>query len=958
MGDLVERILLQAQDLATAIIKEFGGTLDGVAVTLGEVSDVAEVADGYLSSLGDTAFTTGVGFDGLAASSQASTDALAEVDVALVETAAAADATTASLDAVAVSEGEVAAASDAAATSVDASGVSLEAFGAKAATTDEVLKGFIGTLGTVATVTGVAAGVLGVVATKSAGDFESQITGLSTGAGELQSNLKMVGDGALDVANKTGEGTKQLTDGLFLIDSSGQKGAQSLRTLQDAAEGAKVGQADLGVVANATTTIMTDYANQNVTSTQAVNGLLTVVSSGKTHMQDLSSAMGSVLPIASSLGVSFPQVGGALATMTNAGLDAQRASQNLANLLSSLSAPSSGAQKAMESVGISAQQLTDTLQNQGLPAALQLIETHVGSAFPAGSEQATAALKAITGGMTGYKTTLALTGSNMNGFEDNVKSISNAMQNGRNSIQGWSQVQGDFNFKMDQAREGLETFGIKLGQQLMPLVSQLVTNVEPAVASFGNWVMQSGVLTTIFSVLITVISTLVSWVSNVVHFFQQNHAALVALQVVLIAVAGAIGGILVAAFVAWAIAAWNAAVATLAATWPILLVGAIIALVVAGIVLAIMHWGQIVDWLKGVWGNVVGFFEMIWGGILAGLHAVGGFFASIWQGIVTGVHAAWEAIVGVVRGGIQILIAIIFGPVLSIAALFIWLYQHNYYFKAMIDAIVGYVKWGIAWLQTAWQTAVSWIAAKWQWLVGMATIVWGMVTGAISTAFWAAVGFVAAVWTFISGIFTSAYDTYIAGPLAAVWATVSGFFGGIWDNYIVKPITDTWNNLLKTIEDLGPKALDSGTNFINMLVQGITSGAGKIWDAVTGIASQIWKALGFHSPAAAGPASDADEWMGNLVSMLSANLKAGAPQMEAAAVAVATPLASNLGGSATGITPPSGVASAGGGIYITINIDGRSARTDQDLVNMLMDKLSRQLNRSGNLHPWISGGKA
>lgn len=957
MPDLTERILLQAEDIATAILKEFGGTLEGVGATLVEVSDIAEIADEYLASLGDTAFTTGVGFDGMLSPIELTADALDNLDATLAETAAAADATTASLEEVVASEGELAAASDVAATSVDTSGLSIDAFGAKTATTDKVLKGFVGTLGTIAAVTGVAVVAGSVLATKSAGDFESQITGLSTGAGELQSNLKMVGDGVLDVANKTGEGTKQLTDGLFLIDSSGQKGAQSLKTLQDAAEGAKVGQADLGVVANATTTIMTDYANENVTSTEAVNGLLMVVSSGKTHMQDLAGSMGSVLPLASSLGVSFPQVGGAIATMTNAGMDAQRASQDLANAMRALSAPNGAASKSMAAVGLTANQVSDSLSNKGLAATLQLVEDHVGNTFPAGSEQAKEALKSIMGGATGLNVALMLSGQNMKTFQGNISSVSNAMQNGGNSIQGWSQVQGDFNFKMDQAREGLETFGIKLGTQLIPLVSQLMANVGPAVAAFGNWVMQSGVLTTVFSVLITVISTLVTVISNVVHFFQQNHAALVVLQVVLIAVAGAIGGILVAAFVAWAIAAWNAAIATLAATWPILLIGAIIALVVAGIILAVMHWGEIVDWLKGVWGNVVGFFEMIWAGILVGLHAIGQFFVNVWNGIVAGLQAAWNAIVTIVRIGVIVLLVILFAPIIAIAALFIWLYQHNTYFKMMIDAIVNFVKTGIAWLQMAWQVTVAWIAGAWLWLVGAATATWAAITGAIQVAINFVVAVLLAMWTYASNWLSDQWNG-LADMATTAWKAVSNVFSSIWDNYIHPPLQAAWNNLTSFLDEWGPKALDAGQNFINMLVSGIKAGAGAIWDAVTGIANNIWKALGFHSPAEAGPASDADEWMPNLIKMLSADLRAGAPQMEAAAVAVAQPLATNLGGGTTGIASQSGTGAAVGGIYITINVDGRSARTDQDLVNMLMDKLSRQLNRSGNLHPWIAGGKA
>src|SRR5260221_11834631 len=94
--------------------------------------------------------------------------------------------------------------------------------------------------------------------------------------------------------------------------------------------------------------------------------------------------------------------------------------------------------------------------------------------------------------------------------------------------------------------------------------------------------------------------------------------------------------------------------------------------------------------------------------------------------------------------------------------------------------------------------------------------------------------------------------------------------------------------------------MDSGKNFISKLVQGITSGAGAIWNAVTGIAHNIWSALGFHSPTEAGPGKTAHLWMPALINMLAYGLNAGVPTIRAAALNVAAPLAQIGGGSHTG----------------------------------------------------------
>ncbi|HET8909128.1 MAG TPA: phage tail tape measure protein, partial [Ktedonobacterales bacterium] len=124
---------------------------------------------------------------------------------------------------------------------------------------------------------GIAAGVAvaGVALTRMAGDFQSGMTTLVTGAGEAEANLGMVSKGILQMAVDTGTSTAQLTAGMYMIESAGFHGAAGLKILQAAAEGAKVGNADLGTVADATTTILKDFANTGITANQAVNALIT-----------------------------------------------------------------------------------------------------------------------------------------------------------------------------------------------------------------------------------------------------------------------------------------------------------------------------------------------------------------------------------------------------------------------------------------------------------------------------------------------------------------------------------------------------------------------------------------------------------------------------------------------------------------------------------------------------------
>jgi TP901 family phage tail tape measure protein len=367
-----------------------------------------------------------------------------------------------------------------------------------------------GPLGSVIAGASAAAVGFGVASVQAAGQFQASMTSLVTGAGEAQSNIKLVSAGVLKMAADTGTSTDQLSKGMYMIESSGQHGAAGLQVLQAAAEGAKVGTADLGVTANALTTIMTDYHQPASAAVADMNALTTTVASGKTHLQDLASSMSAVLPLASSLGIQFPQIGGALATMTNSGMSAQQASQNLANALRNLAAPGSKAMGMLEHVGISAQQLKDTLTTQGLTGAMQLIEDHVGKSFPAGSVQAVEAMKAIMGGATGLNVSLMLGGKNMAAFEGNVKSVASAMDAGGNSVQGWDQVQGTFNFQIQRAEAGFQSLMITLGTAFLPVLTQVASFVSDAIAGFVSWEQSTGILQTAMSAIGNVIQGVLS----------------------------------------------------------------------------------------------------------------------------------------------------------------------------------------------------------------------------------------------------------------------------------------------------------------------------------------------------------------------------------------------------------------------------------------------------------------
>jgi len=198
-------------------------------------------------------------------------------------------------------------------------------------------------VGAMAVIAGVAiAGYLGVRAVEAAANFQQGLNRLVTGAGDVTDNMGKMGQSILGISVGTGVLTDQLLPAMYQVISAGQRGAQAEDTLRVAAMGSVVEQAKVVDVAKALTTAMTDYGTKQYNATQYMNGYTRATQLGKLTLEELSNSMGPILPLAQNIGISFADVAGAMSTMTNAGIPAERAATSLRFLFQSLENPTQG----------------------------------------------------------------------------------------------------------------------------------------------------------------------------------------------------------------------------------------------------------------------------------------------------------------------------------------------------------------------------------------------------------------------------------------------------------------------------------------------------------------------------------------------------------------------------------------------------------------------------------------
>jgi trimeric autotransporter adhesin len=145
-------------------------------------------------------------------------------------------------------------------------------------------------MASLAVVGGVAA--IGAESIKSATAFQSAMTLIQTQAGGSAQEVSSMSQAVLALAPTVGMGPDVLAAGLYHIESAGLRGADALNVLKVAAEGAKVGHADLETVTNALVAANQSGVKGVQSMTGAMGTLNAIVGAGNMRMQDLTDAMG------------------------------------------------------------------------------------------------------------------------------------------------------------------------------------------------------------------------------------------------------------------------------------------------------------------------------------------------------------------------------------------------------------------------------------------------------------------------------------------------------------------------------------------------------------------------------------------------------------------------------------------------------------------------------------------
>lgn len=279
---------------------------------------------------------------------------------------------------------------------------------------------------------------------------------------------------------EVGKMPAELAAGLFDVTSAGNRGSVALDILRAASMGATAGLGDTKTVADALTSTLNAYGAANLSAGKATGILVATVREGKTSAETLAPVIGALLPIAAELGISFDQLGAAIAHLTRTNGDSAASATMVRNIMAGLLRPTAQAAHIFEQFGLSGEKLRKMLAERGLLATLLELRKRFGTNTEA-LGKAFRSIEAVTG-------ILALTRDEGRAAIPIFEALAGTTE--RDLVRAFDAAKGS-GFALRQAMARVAGGAILLGGQILPVIVPIFSRfgeiLTKAAEAFATW---------------------------------------------------------------------------------------------------------------------------------------------------------------------------------------------------------------------------------------------------------------------------------------------------------------------------------------------------------------------------------------------------------------------------------------------------------------------------------------
>ena len=551
-------------------------------------------------------------------------------------------------------------------------------------------------------------------------DFEQAMSKVKAITNSTDDDMARLTETARDLGANTQFSATEAAQAMSYLGMAGWKTEQIIAGMPGLLDLAAASGEDLARVADIVSDDLTAF---HMSADQAAH-MADVMAAASTNANTNVSMMGETFKyaggIAGSLGYSLEDVAIATGLMANAGIKGEMAGTALRSIMTRLVTPTGEASRALEQVGFSAKNADGSIkpfrdQLKELRAAMQNMTDSQKAEFAqtvAGTEAMTGFLDVINASDADFAK-MAGAVDNSDGAAKNMANTMNA--NAKGSIKG--------------LKSSMEDLSITIGNTFLGALTGVIKGVTKFARALGKFAQENPKIVAGFAAIIAIGGTVLFVLGAIGLAISALGTAFGALAPLFAAVSGAIGGIM-AIFSSWGtlFAGLFGGISAMATSF----IGSISALFTGGLFGAITStFGAIVSVISGAFSAVAGVVSAIFSPIGVSIMAI--------IGIILLLKNHWDEVVAWFAPGIE----------------------------SMQE--------GLAQLASAWENIQPLISAVMPLLECVATLLGGLIVGAVSLLFRA---FMAA-FNAIAGVIN--WVTDLVSGLAGVIGWVSDLLGGLID---------------------------------------------------------------------------------------------------------------------------------------------------------------------------------
>jgi TP901 family phage tail tape measure protein len=227
---------------------------------------------------------------------------------------------------------------------------------------------------------GVATGVgaIGFQSVKMGLEFNNAFTRIRTLTNLSAEDAEFLKEKAMELGPAYASSAQAAAEGLYFITSAGYDAEESISILESALQAQFIGMGDVATISDLLTSAMYSYSESGLTAESATNTLLKAIRAAKVEPEELAATMGRVLPIASEMGISFEETAALAGILSQGGLDASEAMTSLRGMMTQLLDPANKARDLLGDFGLTAQDVRDSIEQDGLFNTLVMLKDTFG----------------------------------------------------------------------------------------------------------------------------------------------------------------------------------------------------------------------------------------------------------------------------------------------------------------------------------------------------------------------------------------------------------------------------------------------------------------------------------------------------------------------------------------------------------------------------------------------------